>query len=158
VLKADPGNVEAILGATNALLNQQRWDEAAQLLSSVNESAARFVEAQLLLIDLYLHRMSPLTPQNVQHAAEAMQALSGRTEDSRYYLARGDIYRSAWQLARKKQFVANTSIAGVPNTQVRTLGLAAEESYQQYLRREEHPTNREDIVRRKLEVAPWRWL
>jgi serine/threonine-protein kinase PknG len=45
VLKADPGNVEAILGATNALLNQKRWDEAAHLLNSVNESAARFVEA-----------------------------------------------------------------------------------------------------------------
>jgi serine/threonine-protein kinase PknG len=112
----------------------------------------------LLLIDLYLNRMDPMTPQNVQHAAEAMQALNGRTEDSRYYLARGDIYRAAWQLARKKQLPTNTSIAGVPNTRVRTLGLAAEESYQQYLRREEHPTNREAIVRRKLAVAPWRWL
>jgi serine/threonine-protein kinase PknG len=158
VLKADPGNVEAILGATNALLNQKRWDEAAQLLNSVNESAARFVEAQLLLIDLYLNRMNPLTPQNVQHAAEAMKALSGRTEDPRYYLARADIYRAAWQLARKKQFPANTPLAGVPDTRVRTLGRASEESYQQYLRRAEHPTNREDIVRRKLAVAPWRWF
>jgi serine/threonine-protein kinase PknG len=158
VLKADPGNVEAILGATNALLNQNRWDEAAQLLNSVNESAARFVEAQLLLIDLYLNRMSPLIPQNVQHAAEAMQALSGRTEDARYYLARGDIYRAAWQMARKKQLASTITIAGVPNTRAKTLGRAAEESYQQYLRREAHPTNREAIVRRKLAVAPWRWL
>lgn len=158
VLKADPGNVEVILGATNALLNQDRWNEAAQLLNTVNESAARFIDAQLLLIDLYVHRMTPVTAQNIQHAAEAVQALNGRTEDARYYLARADIYQAAWQLMRTKQLPANTTLAGVPDMKARTLRLAAEEGYRQYLRREAHPANREAIVRRKLAVAPWRWL
>lgn len=156
VLRADPGNTEAVLGVTDSLLNLQRWDEAAQVLSSINESAARYIDAQLLLCDLYIARMNPLTPQNVEQAAHVVNTLSGRTEDVRYFLARGDIYRAAWQLARKRQLPTGIDIAGVADTKPRTLGRAAEESYRQYLRRASHPANRESIVRHKREVTPWR--
>jgi serine/threonine-protein kinase PknG len=158
ILNADPGNTDAILGVTNSYLNLKRWDEAAQVLRSVSEAAASFVDTQLLLCDLYVNRMSPLTAQNVERASQAVQTLTGRTEDTRYYLIRGDIYRAAWQLARSRKLQANATIAGVPDTRSRTLGAAAEESYAQYLRRTHQPADREAIVRRKLEVAPWRFL
>lgn len=157
VLRADPGNTDAILGVTDAYLNLQRWDEAAQVLSSVSEAAAKYVDAQLLLCDLYINRMTPLTMQNVERASHAVQTLAGRTEDARYYLIRGDIYRAAWQLARQQKLSTQADIAGVSDARPRTLGSAAEESYRQYLRRTNHPDNRETVVRRKLEVAPWRF-
>ncbi len=156
VLKADPGNTDAILGVTNSYLNLQRWNEAAQVLSGVSEAAAKYVDAQLLLCELYIHRMTPLTIQNVERASQAVQTLGERTENARYYLIRGDIYRAAWQLSRSRKFQSNVNIAGVADTLPRTLGVAAEESYAQYLRRTNHATDREAVVRRKLEVAPWR--
>jgi serine/threonine-protein kinase PknG len=156
VLKADPSNTDAILGVTNSLLNLQQWDEVTRVLSGVSESVAKYVDAQLLLADLYLNRIAPLTGQNIEHASHAVQALAGRTEDARYYLARADVYRAAWQLARANQLPSNVTIAGVPNTETSTLGAAAETSYKEYLRREQYPANRETIVRHQLEVAPWR--
>jgi serine/threonine-protein kinase PknG len=156
VLKADPGNTDAILGITSSLLALQQWDEVARVLSGVSEAAAKYVDAQLLLCDLYLNRIAPLTIHNIEHASRAVYTLAGRTEDSRYYLARADVYRAAWQLARTNQLPADVTIAGVPDASVRTLGVAAEESYKQYLRREQHPVNREAVVRHTLEVAPWR--
>ncbi|MBV9256529.1 MAG: tetratricopeptide repeat protein [Ktedonobacteraceae bacterium] len=156
VLKADPGNTDAILGVTNSFLNLKRWDDAAQVLSSVSEAAAKYVDAQLLLCDLYINRMTPLSMQNVERASHAVQTLSGRTEDARYFLIRGDIYRAAWQLARQQKLPPKADIAGISNISPRALGSAAEESYKQYLLRTQPSTDRETIVRRKLEVAPWR--
>lgn len=111
-----------------------------------------------MLCDLYLSRMVPLTPQNVQSASQAVSGLDGRTEDPRYYLARGDVYRVAYGLARAKQLPSTSKIAGVTDLRPATLGQAAEESYHEYLRRARKPANRETIVRRKFEVAPWRLL
>ncbi|HZR38582.1 MAG TPA: tetratricopeptide repeat protein [Ktedonobacteraceae bacterium] len=156
VLRADPGNTDAVLGLTDSLLNLQRWDEATRVLSGVSEAAAKYVDAQLLLCDLYLNRIMPLTVQNIEQASHAIHALEGRTEDARYYLARGDVYRAAWQLARAHQLPAHITIAGVSDSHPRVLGAAAEESYRQYLRREQYPADREVVVRRALEVAPWR--
>jgi len=156
VLKAEPSNTDAILGITNSLLNLQQWDEVTKVLSGVSESVAKYVDAQLLLADLYLNRIAPLTGQNIEHASHAVNALAGRTEDARYYLARGDVYRAAWKLARTNQLPPNVTIAGVPNTTVRALGTAAEASYKEYLRREQHPVDREAVIRHSLEVAPWR--
>lgn len=158
VLKADPGNTEAILGLTSSLLNLQHWDEVAQVLSGVSEAAAKYVDAQLLLCDLYLNKIAPLTAHNIERASQAVHVLAGRTEDARYYLARGDVYRAAWQLARANQLPANTTIAGVTSTNPRILGTAAAEGYRQYLRREQYPKNREAVVRHALEVTPWRFL
>jgi serine/threonine-protein kinase PknG len=157
ILKADPSNTDAILGVTASLLNLQRWDEAARILGSVNEAAGKYIEAQLILCDLYLTRMQPLVTMNVERAAQVVTGLNGRTEDARYFLMRADVYRAAWKLAKAHQLTAN-SLDGVPNTLPRTLGAAAEESYKEYLRREPKPANRETIVRHKLQVAPWRLL
>ena len=156
VLKADPGNTEAILGLTDSMYKLQHWNDAVKVLRSVSESSAKYVDAQLRLYDVYIKRMKPLTLQNIEHASQAIYALRGRTEDSRYYLAQGDVYRAAWQLARAGQLPPNMTIAGVPDTSPQALGAAAAESYQQYLRREQHPQEREMVVRNKLEVSPWR--
>jgi len=155
VLKADPSNTDAILGASASLLKLRRWDEAALILQSVNEAAGKYIKAQLLLCDLYLTHMQPLSAMNVELAAQVVTSLAERSEDVRYFLIRGDVYRTAWQLAKKRQLTVN-KLDGVSNIALRTLGAAAEQSYKEYLRREQKPGNRETIVRRKLQVAPWR--
>lgn len=158
VLKADPGNTEAIMGASDALLKQNRWQEAVAMLRGVNEATARYVEAQLLLCDIYLNYASSLQTNNLDTALEAIQALSGKTEEPRYYLARGDIYRLLWQMARQQKLPQNIVIPNVQASTPRDLGLVAEESYKRYLRNTPHAANREAIVRKKLEVAPWRLI
>ncbi len=157
VLKADPGNTDAILSVTNSLLNLQRWDEAARILGSVNEAAGKYIEARLMLCDLYLTRMQPLSTMNIQRAAQVITSLNGRTEDKLYFLTRAEVYRAAWQLAKSHQLSSN-KLDGVTDNTPRTLGAEAEYSYKEYLRREEKPLNRETIVRHKLAVAPWRLL
>jgi serine/threonine-protein kinase PknG len=156
VLKADPSNTEAIMGAADALLKQDNWQEAITLLREVNEATARYVEAQLFLCDIYLTHASALQPQNLDLALEAIQALSGKTEDSRYYLARGDIYRLLWQMARNQTLPKTVVIPGIQPITPNRLGGAAEESYAHYLRNVPRALDRETIVRKKLEVAPWR--
>ncbi|MDQ2713591.1 MAG: protein kinase [Chloroflexota bacterium] len=156
VLKADPGNTDAILGITSSLLNLQHWNDAITVLNGVSEAAAKYVDAQLLLCDLYLNRIAPLTAQNIEQASHAVSALEGRTQDARYFLARGDVYRAAWQMARAGQLPPGVAIAAVTDTRATTLGATAEESYKEYLRRERHPADREAVVRRKFQVSPWR--
>jgi serine/threonine-protein kinase PknG len=156
VLKADPSNTEAIMGAADALLKQDNWQEAITLLREVNEATARYVEAQLFLCDIYLTHASALQPQNLDLALEAIQALSGKTEDSRYYLARGDIYRLLWQMARNQTLPKTVVIPGIQPITPSRLGGAAEESYAHYLRNVPRALDRETVVRKKLEVAPWR--
>lgn len=156
VLRADPSNTDAILGITSSLLNLRHWNDAIKVLNGVSEAAAKYVDAQLLLCDLYLNRITPLTVQNIEQASHAVSALEGRTEDARYFLARGDVYRAAWQMARASKLPPGVAIAGVTDTRPATLGAASEESYKEYLRREQHPQGREAVVRRKFEVSPWR--
>ena len=156
VLKAEPGNTEAIMGAAETLLKQQKWQEAVAILRSVNEATARYVEAQLLLCDIYLTYASSLQAQHLDVALDAIQALAGKTEDPRYYLARGDIYRLLWQLARQRKLPSGKVIPDVQVVTPRSLGAIAEESYNHYLRNVPRATKREIIVRKKLEVAPWR--
>lgn len=156
VLKADPGNTDAIFGVTQALFRLKQWEEATRILEGVSQAAARYVDAQLLLCDLYLERMTPLNAQRAEQAALVVNALEGHTEDPRFYLARGDVYRALWQLARMKKLSSRLTLPGVPDTRPQTLGAVAEASYKEYLRREAHPSDREAILRRKFEVAPWR--
>ena len=159
VLKAEPGNTEAIMGAAETLLKQNKWQDAVTILRGVNEATARYVEAQLLLCDIYLTYASSLQAQHLDVALEAIQALAGKTEDPRYYLARGDIYRLLWQLARKRQLPGGKIIPDVQTATPHNLGAIAEVSYQRYLRNAPRAAaNREAIVRKKLEVAPWRLL
>jgi hypothetical protein len=50
-----------------------------------------------------------------------------------------------------------TTIAGVADCKLKTLGYTAEQSYREYLRRNSNPVDREQMIRHKLEVAPWRF-
>jgi hypothetical protein len=68
---------------------------------------------------------------------------------------RGDVYRAAWQMARKRQLPTNFAIAGKVSN-ARILGTIAAESYSEYLLREKNPPQRETIIRQRLEVSPWR--
>ncbi len=156
VIKADPGNAEAILGAANAYINLQRWDEAAQMLEMVNEAAARYIEAQLLLCDLYLTRIQPQNIANIQRAAQVIDSLTGKTHDPLYYLMSGDIYYAAYRQVKRNPTFKSMQLPRVRQTTLPELGRVAENNYREYLRREKHPVNREAVVRRKLQVAPWR--
>jgi serine/threonine-protein kinase PknG len=156
VLKADPGNIDAIFGVTQALFQLKQWDEAIKILEGVSQAAARYVDAQLMLCDLYLEKITPLTAHRAEQAALVVNALEGRTEDPRFYLTRGNVYRMLWRLARQKQLPSGIAIPGLSDTLPQTLGAIAEASYKEYLRREAHPVNREAILSRKFEVAPWR--
>ncbi|HEY7124490.1 MAG TPA: tetratricopeptide repeat protein [Ktedonobacterales bacterium] len=156
VLKADSGHTEAIFGLTDSLVKLERWDEAVHVLSNVSEATARYVDAQLLLCKLYVTHMTPLTVPHAEQAAQVIAALAGHTEDPRFYLTRGDVYRALWQLAQQGKLPSKTKVPGLPDANWRTLGSAAEASYVEYLHRETHPANRETVVRCKFEVAPWR--
>lgn len=158
VLKADPGNTEAILGGAGALLKQDNWQEAVNMLRGVNEATARYVEAQLLLCDIYLKYASSLQATNLDIALDAIQSLAGKTEDPRYYLACGDIYRLLWQMARQHNLPGSIVIPEVRVITPRSLGVLAEENYKRYLRNAGRAADREAILRRKLEVAPWRFV
>jgi serine/threonine-protein kinase PknG len=156
VLKADPGNAEVILGAADALLKQRREQEAMHLLESVGEASARYIEAQLLLCQLSLAAAASMQFQDIEPAVRAIQALAGKTEDPRYYLTRGDIYRQLWHLARLRRLPASMVVPDVAEVTLRNLGVVAEASYAQYLRSVPRAADRETVVRKKLQVAPWR--
>ena len=156
VLKADPANTDAIFGITQALFRLKQWEEAIKILEGVSQAAARYVDAQLLLCDLYLEKLAPLNAQRAEQAALVVNTLEGHTEDSRFYLAKGDVYRALWQLAQMKQLSSRIAMPGLVDTRPQTLGAIAEASYKEYLRREAHPADREAILHRKFEVAPWR--
>ena len=60
------------------------------------------------------------------------------------------------RLALLRKLPPGQALAGVPDTAVNTLGHTAELSYVEYLRRATNPPDREQIVRRRFDVAPWR--
>jgi serine/threonine-protein kinase PknG len=59
-------------------------------------------------------------------------------------------------MARQSKLPATMGIPGVAANTVRNLGAVAEVSYAHYLRSAPRGAERETIVRKKLEVAPWR--
>jgi serine/threonine-protein kinase PknG len=157
VLYADPDNVDAIFGIAQCEIRRQFWPEAILHLSSVHEASSRYPDAQLMLCDIYLNRASPALPtiQDIQSAAEAVSKLKGRITDVHYYLVQAETYHIAWQMARNGSLPKNTPIVEVQEATTRSLGQIARESYEQYLRRDQSLVPREDIIRRKFEVAPW---
>lgn len=158
VLKADPGNAEVALGAADALLKQKSYQEAIQILQGINEASARYLEAQLQICQVVLTATPSLDAQAILPAVRAIEALAGKTEDPRYYLTRGDVYYQLWSLARQGALPDTMVIADVPAITVQNLGALAGASYAHYLRSARQVSEREAIVRKKLEVAPWRWL
>ncbi len=156
VLKADPGNTETIFGLTHSLMTEQRWAEAAQVLGTISEATARYVEAQLLLCDLYLNHITPRSFPQIQQAAQTLKSLEGRTQHSRYYLMAGNVYYAAWKMARENTLPKGATLPDLPQTTAREIGLVTEKHYRLYLRQEQHPADREAVLRRAFEVAPWR--
>jgi len=157
VLHANPDNIDSIFGIVQCEIKRQLWDEAIKHLGYVNEASSHYPDAQLMLCDIYLNRASPALPsvQDIQGATEAVSKLKGRIEDVRYYLVRAETYSIAWQMARNGSLPKTTPIVGVQEATTRSLGQIARESYEQYLRRDQPLAPREDIIRRKFEVAPW---
>jgi serine/threonine-protein kinase PknG len=157
VLKADPGNVDATFGLAECLLRQQRWSEAIRCLSNLSEATFRYAEAQLLLCDIYLNQSPVALPdaQDIQEAAHVVRRLKGRTDDARYYLAHAEIYYMAWYMAQRGLLPVTIRLPDVSRTDPPTLGAVANASYTEYLKREQELAPREDILRRKFEVAPW---
>ena len=156
VLRAEPSDTDAIMGLAAALINLQRWDEAVTVLNNVPEGSSRYLSAQLQLCDILVHRVLPLVAANVVRAAAILDRLGDHHDDPRYLLTRGDIYYAAQQLARSHALPADAGLPAVSKPTARNLGRIAEASYQQYLERKPDDPAREEVVRRRFKVAPWR--
>jgi serine/threonine-protein kinase PknG len=157
VLIADPGNVDSLFAIADCFLKQQRWDDAIRHLGNVSEASARYTDAQVLLCDIYVHRSLPILPAeaDVVQAATLVSKLKGHLSDARYYLLRAEVYYLAWHLARQGLLSTNTVLADAAHPGTRALGEIAESSYKQYLRSDAHLVPREEVIRRKFEVASW---
>lgn len=157
VLKADPGNVDTLFAITDCLLKQQRWDDAIRHLSTVSEASSRYIDAQVLLCDIYMHRAIPALPSeaDIVKATALVSKLKGHIADAQYYLLRGEVYYLAWQLARQGLLAANIVLPESTHPGARALGQIAESSYKHYLRSEADLAPREEIIRRKFEVTSW---
>ncbi len=159
VLQADPGNVDTLFAIADCLIKQQRWDDAIRHLRNVSEASSRHIDAQVLLCDIYINRALPAWPNgtDITHATEIVSKLKGHISDARYYLLRGEVYYLAWHLVRQGILPANVTLTDVKRPGAHDLGAIAESSYTQYLRTEVPLAPREEIIRRKFEVASWRF-
>lgn len=158
ILKADPGNTEALMGLADALVQQNQWPEAITMLRNVNEATARYVEAQLRLCDIYLSHATARQAPHLDIALETVQSLADKTSEPRYYLVRGDFYRLLWQKARLHTLPNGLVLPEIKQITAKNLGRVSQESYARYLRAMPHAANREAVVRKKLEVTPWRFI
>ena len=104
-------------------------------------------------------------PQNLNEVSNALRQLDNRGLDTpNFLLTKADFYREAWVLAHTDELPTDFRLPGQSldgtNSVVtsRTLGDLAEQNYQAYLLRNPKDPNREQIVRIKFKVAPWRIL
>jgi serine/threonine-protein kinase PknG len=157
ILIADPGNVDTLFAITDCLLKQQRWDDAVRHLTAISEASARYIDAQVLLCDIYIHRALPAWPNetDIAQATAIVSRLKGHIADARYYLLRGEVYYLAWHLARQGLLSSNIVLTDATHPGPHALGEIAESSYKQYLRSDVHLAPREEVIRRKFEVASW---
>lgn len=159
VLKAEPGNVDTLFSIADCLLKQRRWDEAIRYLGSVSEASSRYIDAQVLLCDISIHHSWPALPSEADmvKATAIVGRLKGHIADARYYLLRGEVYYLAWHLARQGKLTPDVALTDVLRPDTRSLGAIAEHSYKQYLRTDVPLAPREEVIRRKFEVASWRF-
>ncbi len=157
VLLADPANVDTLFAIADCLLKQQRWDDAIRHLNAVSETSARYIDAQVLLCDIYLHRKLPALPDetDISKATQLVSKLKGHIADARYHLLRAEVYYLAWHLARQGLLSQQALLAEATQASPRALGRIAEESYKHYLRTDVELAPREEVIRRKFEVASW---
>ena len=165
VSKASPDNTDALFGSAYGQLSQQQWDSAAKTLQQVGEGSARYVDAQQAICDLYLYEKKQNDANDLLNVSKALRNMESRgIESLPFLLARADFYRQATDLAASgkipNQFILpddenDAAPVGAPSK--KQLGRLAEDSYDQYLKRlSPHDPEREQIVRQKFQVAPWR--
>jgi serine/threonine-protein kinase PknG len=156
ILKADPLNSEALLEGAKVSASQGKWQEAANLLQKIPEESVHSIEARLLLCDIHLHHSASPGPKELELTFLTLQSLEGQTNDSGYYLVCGDFYTLLWKKIRHMMLPPGIVIPGVKKVRGRHLRALAEKNYLRYLQIEPRSVNREAILRKKLEVAPWR--
>ncbi len=164
VMRADPANTEAIFGAADAYLQQKDYDGAALSLINVSETSAKFTEAQLRVCDIYLYEKPDKSVKELGEVSKALRRLVQTGVDTpQLLLARANFYREAWELSRQGKMPQQFAMPyhGLDDTDTtapsrRKLGTLAEKSYQDYLNRNPNDPRREEIVRQKFKVAPWR--
>ncbi len=166
ISRADPDNSEALFGNAFCQMNQQQYQESAKALSRVSEHSARYLEAQQAICDIYLYQKKKLEPADLPEISTALRNMELKQSDTlQFWLARADFYKQMWDMSSSAQLAKQTFLLphqdpdqgakSLPNK--RQLGRLAEESYGEYLKR--IPFNdpgREQIVREKLKVSPWR--
>lgn len=165
VMRANPDSNEALFGAAEAYRNMGKFDDSAQVLGKVSQTSARFIEAQQAISELYLYQKKKLDPDDLKAVAQALRNLTQRGVESPQFLqARADFYREAWKMSAENKIPTDLKLPyhddDVQNPATpprRQLGALAEESYAEYLKRlPADAVNREEIVRQKFKVAPWR--
>lgn len=156
--QADPANAEAILGLADSLVAVGQPEQAISALDRVSENAVRFVDAQLRLIQLYLERV-PQHPDELEHAGQAIVALSGRVQSAAYFRLVGDWWFAAWQLARRG---ATPQIEHWPDEQRHTpndrkaFAGRCRAAYRRYLRQEPDAPDADGVLDRiYFEVDEW---
>ncbi|MDB5080515.1 MAG: tetratricopeptide repeat protein [Chloroflexi bacterium] len=166
VAKASPDNTDALFGSAEGLIAQQQYKLAAETLARVNESSARYLDAQQAICNLYLYKKPQTDAGDLAQVSTALRNLQMRgTESTSFLLARADFYRKIYELAARQamppQFSFPEQDPDAPGNQAvptrRQLAMQAEANYDQYLKRlpPQNP-DREKIVRQKFKVAPWR--
>ncbi|HEX2911190.1 MAG TPA: tetratricopeptide repeat protein [Chloroflexia bacterium] len=165
VMRAHPDNPEALFGAASCLASEQKYKEAVAVLNQVSESSAKFVEAQQIICDLYLYHKPQIDADDLLIVSNALRNLQQQgVETQQFLLARADFYRLAWELAGSNKLPPqfplpdlnpDATAKGMPRK--RQLGKLAEESYDHYIKRlPPGEPSREQVVREKFRVAPWR--
>jgi serine/threonine-protein kinase PknG len=134
---------------------QQSYQESLALSRQVVFADPSSMQAVLGLTNALWH-LKPIVLEDVQHAAEAVSALSTHLEDARYYRAFGDLCYAAWKLVSQQPLPAGTVIAGLDNLEKSALARACEHAYREYLHRDPHSSDREMIVHRCFAVRSWR--
>jgi serine/threonine-protein kinase PknG len=168
VIKADPANTEALFGASDALVKSKDYDGAASALTMVSDTSSKYVDAQMRICKLYLEEKTQKAPKDLAEVSTALRQLDTRNVDTPdLLLTKARFYTEAHYMAQANQLpndfrLPTDSIdSGAASTQApgpRRLGLLAEQNYQAYLERSPNIPNREELVRIKFKVAPWRLI
>lgn len=166
VMTTDLDNTDAIFGACEATLKQNRFDDAAHILERVNENSSWYIEARLQICRILLYRKPQNGPDDLAVASESLRRLSQLGIDTPdYLLVMADFYRRAAELVAENKLPPQFSLPHQPLSPTppptpsrRVLGKLAEENYRAYLHRVPQSLNRETIVRAKFKVAPWRLI
>jgi serine/threonine-protein kinase PknG len=164
VVRADPGNTEALFGASDAYLQQKDYEAAALSLLSVSDTSAKYIDAQIRVCDIYLHQKPDLDNKELGEVSTALRQLDQRGVDTpEFLLAGAHFYQRAWELSKAGKLAQQLTLPyqsldepAVNTPSRRKLGSLAETSYREYLNRNPRDPNRDEIVRQKFKVAPWR--